>query len=76
VETKLETKPFPAGGMAGFLANRMMQGNERETVKGNEDAGRLSRLAQVQASQTLRFQLFRVKDLKNLAHKEIKGFRN
>jgi hypothetical protein len=34
--TKQETKSFPAGGMAGLLANRAMQGNERETTKGNE----------------------------------------
>jgi hypothetical protein len=35
-ETKQETKPFPTGGMAGLLANRTGQGNERETAKGNE----------------------------------------
>lgn len=35
-ETKLETKSFPAGNMGGLLANRMGQGNDRETANGNE----------------------------------------
>jgi len=37
-ETKLETKPFPTGGMAGLLANHTAKGNGLETTAGNEGA--------------------------------------
>ena len=45
METKQETKPFPADSMAGLLANRTEQGNERTPATGNEDAGQVSRLS-------------------------------
>ena len=38
METKQETKPFPAGSLGGLLANRMRQGYERDNANGNEPA--------------------------------------